>query len=76
MKQYYQHTSQSEVYGLLDKAIATSDEATFYSQLKYLLDMRKEKGFVFNDYNRFVLPPKKAWQQMIREIKKLSKKGV
>ena len=75
MKEYYKHTTQLEVYELLDKAIATSDEATFYLQLQLLLNMRKEKGLVFNDHNRYVLPPKKAWRQMIWEIKKLSKKG-
>lgn len=73
MKNNYKHTSQLEVYELLDKAIATSDEAIFYAQLKHLLDRRKEEGLIFNDHKRFVLPPKKAWRQIIRKNKKLHK---
>lgn len=75
MKKYYKHISQLEVYELLDRAIATTDEATFHAQLKHLLDRRKEEGFIFNDHKRFVLPPKKAWRKTIREVKKLAKKG-
>ena len=74
MKKYYKHTTQLEVYELLDKVIATSDEATFYAQLKHLLDRRKEEGYAFNDHKRFVLQPKKAWRLMMREVKKLAKK--
>jgi hypothetical protein len=73
MKNYYKHTTQLEVYELLDKAIATSDEVIFYVQLKHLLDRRKEEGLTFNDHKRFVLPPRKAWRQIIRKIKKLPK---
>ena len=75
MKNYYKHITQLEVYELLDKAIATTDEATFYAQLKHLLDRRKEEGFIFNDHKRFVLPPRKAWRQTMREVKKLAKRG-
>ena len=74
MKKSYKHTTQLEVYELLDKAIATSGEATFYAQLKHLLDRRKEEGYAFNDHKRFVLQPKKAWRLMMREVKKLAKK--
>lgn len=73
MKNYYKHTTQLEVYELLDKIVATTDEATFYAQLKHLLDRRKEEGFIFNDHKRFVLPPKKAWRQTMRAIRKLAK---
>jgi hypothetical protein len=75
MKIYYKHTTQLEIYELLDKVIATSDEATFYAQLKHLLDRRKEEGFIFNDHKRFVLPPRRAWRRMMREVKKLAKRG-
>ena len=75
MKNYYKHTTQCEVYELLDRAIATSDEATFYAQLKHLLDRRKEEGYAFNDHKRFVLAPRKAWRRMMREVKKLAKEG-
>lgn len=75
MKNRYKHTTQLDVYELLDKAVATSDEATFYAQLKHLLDRRREEGYTFNDHKRFVLPPKKAWRRMMREVKKLIKRG-
>ena len=75
MKHYYTHTTQFEVYELLDRVVATTDEATFYAQLKHLLDERKENGFIFNDHKRFVLPPKKAWRQTTREVRKLAKRG-
>ena len=75
MRNYYKHTSQLEVYELLDKAIATTDEEVFYAQLKHILDRRKEKGFVFNDHKRFVLPAKKAWKLTMREVKRLAKRG-
>ena len=73
MKNNYKHITQLEVYELLDKAIATSDEAIFYAQLKHLLDRRKEEGLTFNDHKRFILPPRKVWRQTIRKIKKLPK---
>lgn len=75
MKNYYKQTTQLEVYELLDRAIATTDEAIFYAQLKHILDRRKEKGFTFNDHKRFVLPPKRAWRQIMREVKRLVKRG-
>jgi hypothetical protein len=75
MKNYHKHTTQLEVYELLDRVIATSDEATFYAQLKHLLDRRKEEGFIFNDHKRFVLPPRRAWRRMMRDVKKLAKRG-
>jgi hypothetical protein len=75
MKNYYKHTTQFEVYELLDKAIATSDEAIFHAQLKHLLNRRKEEGYAFNDHRRVVLQPKKAWRRMMQEVKKLAKKG-
>jgi hypothetical protein len=75
MKDYYKHTTQLEVYELLDKIIATSDEGVFYAQLEHVLEKRKENGFVFNDHKRFVLPPKKAWRQIMREVKELAKRG-
>lgn len=73
MKNYYKHLTQLEVYELLDKAIATTDEATFHTQLNHLLEKRKEKGFIFNDHKRFVLPPRKVWRQITRRIKNLAK---
>ncbi len=75
MKKYYKHTTQLEVYELLDKAIATSDEATFHAQLKHLINRRKEEGYAFNDHKRFVLSPRSAWRKTMREIKKLAKRG-
>lgn len=75
MKNHYKHTTQLEVYELLDKVVATTDEATFQAQLKHLLDKRKENGLIFNDHKRFVLPPKKAWRRTMREVKKLAKRG-
>ena len=75
MKNYYKHFTQLEVYELLDKVVATTDEATFRTQLNHLLKKRKENGFIFNDHKRFVLPPKRAWRQIMREVKKLAKRG-
>ena len=74
MKNYYKHCTQLEVYELLDKVVATTDEATFRTQLNHLLEKRKENGFIFNDHKRFVLPPKRAWRQIMREVKKLAKR--
>ena len=74
MNNRYKHITQLEVYELLDKVIATTDENTFHSQLKHLLEKRKENGFAFNDHKRFVLPPKKAWRQIKREVAKLAKR--
>ena len=76
MKNYYKHTSQLEIYELLDRAIATTDEAVFHAQLKHILDKRKGNGFAFNDHKRFVLPPRKAWRQIMREVKELAERGV
>lgn len=76
MKNYYKHTSQLEIYELLDRAIATTDEAVFFAQLEHILDKRKGSGFAFNDHKRFVLPPRKAWRQIMREVKELAEKGV
>ena len=75
MKNYYKHITQLEVYELLDKVVATTDEVAFRSQLKHLLEERNKNGFTFNDHKRFVLPPKKAWRQIKRKVKKLAKRG-
>lgn len=70
MRDYYKHINQLEVYELLDKIIATTDEATFYAQLNHLLERRKANELSFNDHKRFILPHRKAWRRIIKEIKK------
>lgn len=67
---YYKHTSQLEVYELLDRVIATTDEETFYAQLTRLLNTRQSEGYSFGDYKPAVLPHRKAWRIMTRKIKK------
>lgn len=74
MKDYYKHINALEIYELLDKVVATTDEASFNAMLKELLASRKRRGFHFNDHRRSVLPPRKAWRQITREVKKLAKR--
>ena len=75
MKDYYKHITALEIYELLDKVVATTDEASFNAMLKELLASRKRRGFHFNDYRRSILPHRKAWRQIRREVKKLAKRG-
>lgn len=74
MKKRYKHTTALEVYELLDRIVATTDEATFNAQLRHLLEKRKENGFMFNDHKPAVLPARKAWRAIIREVKETVKK--
>jgi hypothetical protein len=73
MKDYYKHLTQLEVYEMMDRIIATTDEATFNTQLRLILESRKERGFTFNDHKRSVLPPRKAWRAICKEIRNLRK---
>ena len=75
MKDYYKHITALEIYELLDKVVATTDEASFNVMLKELLASRERRGFHFNDHKRSVLPHRKAWRQIKREVKKVVKGG-
>jgi hypothetical protein len=75
MRKRYKNTTAFEVYELLDKAIATTDEATFKAQLQHLLDKRKEYGFTFNDHKPVMLPARKAWRATMRKVKEIAKNG-
>lgn len=75
MKNHYKHFTALEIYELLDKVVATTDEASFNAMLKELLASRERRGFHFNDHRRSILPHRKAWRQIKREVKKLAKKG-
>lgn len=75
MKKRYKHTTAFEVYELLDKVVATTDEATFNAQLRHLLEKRKEQGFAFNDHKPAVLPARKAWRVTMRQVKEVAKNG-
>lgn len=75
MKDYYKHITALEIYELLDKVVATTDEASFNAMLKELLASRERRGFCFNDHRRAILPHRKAWRRIMRETKALAKKG-
>jgi len=75
MKDYYKRITTLEIYELLDKIVAITDEASFNAMLKELLASRKRRGFLFNDRRRSILPHRKAWRQMMRETKTLAKRG-
>ena len=75
MMKRYKHINAFEVYELLDKVVATTDEATFKAQLQHLLEKRKEKGFAFNDHKPAVLPARKAWRVTMRQVKEIAKNG-
>lgn len=73
MKKRYRATTQLKVYELLDRAIATSDKATFDAQLAHLIETRQARGFSFNDHRPAVLPARKAFRALTRRCKELFK---